>query len=129
MVAFFLANMLMVHHALDAAEQLADDGISVEVIDIRCLVPLDIDALMASACKTRRVLIVEEDNLTGGWGAEISARLSEALFGALAAPIHRVAAPDTPLPCASALEREYVPSAQRVVDAARRLVALPVTAD
>jgi len=120
-----LANMLMVHRALDAAERLEQDGISAEVIDVRCLVPLDTEALVASARKTRRVLIVEEDNLTGGWGAEISAHLSEELFGELAAPIHRVAAPDTPLPCASALEREYVPSVERVVHSARQLVALP----
>ena len=86
-----LANVLMVHRVLDAADRLADDGVSVEVIDGRCLVPFDIDALMASARKTRRVLIVEEDNLTGGWGAEISAHLSEELFGELAAPVRRVA--------------------------------------
>ena len=104
---------------------LAEEGVDVEVVDVRCLVPLDIDTLVCSARKTRRVLIVEEDNLTAGWGAEVSARLSEELFGTMLAPIRRVAAPDTPLPCAAALEREYVPSAERVaqdVQAVRELM-------
>ena len=78
--------------------------------------------LIQSAQKTSRVLIVEEDNLTGGWGAEIAARLGEAAFFHLDAPIRRVAAPDTPLPCAPALERVYVPSVGQVVKEAKRLV-------
>ena len=75
------------------------------MIDMRCLVPLDMETLIASAQKTGRVLIVEEDNLTGGWGAEVAARLSEAAFFYLDAPITRVAAPDTPAPTAPVLER------------------------
>ena len=67
------------------------------------------------------MLIVEEDNLTGGWGAEVAARLTEAAFYDLNAPILRLAAPDTPLPCAHLLEREYVPSVERIVDGARRV--------
>lgn len=117
-----LANMLMVYRALEAAEELAKAGISAEVIDVRCLIPLDMATLIQSAQKTSRVLIVEEDNLTGGWGAEIAARLGEAAFFHLDAPIRRVAAPDTPLPCASALERVYVPSVAQVVKEAKRLV-------
>ena len=117
-----LANMLMVHRALAAAEQLAAEGISAEVIDMRCLVPLDMKTIMRSVAKTNRVLIVEEDNLTGGWGAELAAKLGEAAFYDLDAPITRLAAPDTPVPCASVLEREYVPSVERVVQYARRLV-------
>ncbi len=117
-----LANMLMVYRALEAAQELAKAGISAEVIDLRCLIPLDMAALIQSAQKTSRVLIVEEDNLTGGWGAEIAARLGEAAFFHLDAPIRRVAAPDTPLPCASALERVYVPSVAQVVKEAKRLV-------
>jgi pyruvate/2-oxoglutarate/acetoin dehydrogenase E1 component len=81
------------------------------------------EPLIASARKTGRVLIVEEDNLTGGWGAEVAARLSEAAFFHLDAPITRVAAPDTPAPTAPVLEREYVPSVQRVIAAALKLVA------
>jgi pyruvate dehydrogenase E1 component beta subunit len=118
-----LANMLMLHRAMEAAEELARQGIHTDVIDMRCLVPLDMEPLIASARKTGRVLIVEEDNLTGGWGAEVAARLSEAAFFHLDAPITRVAAPDTPAPTAPVLEREYVPSVQRVIAAALKLVA------
>ena len=118
-----LANMLMLHRATDAAEVLAHRGILAEVIDMRCLVPLDMKPLITSAQKTGRVLIVEEDNLTGGWGAEVSARLTEAAFFHLDAPITRVAAPDTPTPSAPILEREYVPSVERVVEAVMRMMA------
>jgi pyruvate dehydrogenase E1 component beta subunit len=117
-----LANMLMLHRALAAAELLAAEGVAAEVIDVRCLVPLDVTTMQDSVKKTRRVLIVEEDNLSGGWGAEVAARLAETEFRHLDAPIRRVAAPDTPLPCAAALERAYVPSVERIADAARGLV-------
>jgi 2-oxoisovalerate dehydrogenase E1 component len=117
-----LANMLMVHRALVAADELAQKGISAEIIDVRCLVPLDMDTLAESAKKTTRVLIVEEDNLTGGWGAEVAARLGEVAFYHLNAPIARVAAPDTPPPCSPALERVYVPGIERIVQEAQRLV-------
>lgn len=118
-----LANMLMLHRAMEAAEQLTSRGIHPEVFDLRCLAPLDLAPLTASAQKTGRVLIVEEDNLSGGWGAEVAARLSEAAFFHLDAPITRVAAPDTPAPTAHVLEREYVPSVSRIVSAALKLVA------
>jgi acetoin:2,6-dichlorophenolindophenol oxidoreductase subunit beta len=117
-----LANMLMLHYALAAADELSREGISAEVIDVRCLVPLDADTLVNSAKRTGRVLIVEEDNLTGGWGAEVAARLSEAAFYYLDKPIARVAAPDTPIPCSPSLERVYVPSVQRILHAARILI-------
>jgi pyruvate dehydrogenase E1 component beta subunit len=118
-----LANMLMVYRALDAAEELKKTGIDAEVIDIRCLNPLDWDTLIGSAMKTTRVLIVEEDNLTGGWGAEVAARLSEEAFYHLDAPIRRVAPPDTPVPCSPSLEEAYVPSASDIVQAIKELVA------
>jgi pyruvate dehydrogenase E1 component beta subunit len=118
-----LANMLMVHRALAAAAALAAEGIDAEVIDIRCLVPFDWETVLTSVRKTNRVLIVEEDTLTGGWGAEVAARLIERAFFDLDAPIERVAAPDAPLPCAAALERVYVPSVERILAAARRTVA------
>jgi acetoin:2,6-dichlorophenolindophenol oxidoreductase subunit beta len=117
-----LANMLMVHRALEAAAELELEGISAEVIDVRCLAPLDIETILESAKKTTRVLIVEEDNFTGGWGAEVAARLSQAAFYYLDKPITRVAAPDTPLPCAASLERAYVPSTQRVIEEVRHLL-------
>jgi acetoin:2,6-dichlorophenolindophenol oxidoreductase subunit beta len=117
-----LANMLMVHRALSAAADLERDGISAEVIDVRCLAPLDTDTLARSARKTGRVLIVEEDNLTGGWGAEVAAQLTHDVFHSLDNPIERVAAADVPLPCSAALEEFYVPSVGRVVRAARELM-------
>jgi pyruvate dehydrogenase E1 component beta subunit len=117
-----LANMLMVHRALEAASELEREGVSAEVIDIRCLAPLDMNTILESVRKTTRVLIVAEDNLTGGWGAEIAACLAEGAFYYLDRPIARVAAPDTPLPCAPALESVYVPNVQRVIETAHRLL-------
>jgi pyruvate dehydrogenase E1 component beta subunit len=113
-----LANMLMVHRALAAAERLAGLGIDAEVVDVRCLVPLDMATIEASVRKTGRVLIVEEDHLTGGWGAEVAARIVDAAFSFLRAPIRRVAGPDTPIPCAPALERAWVPDTERITAAA-----------
>jgi pyruvate/2-oxoglutarate/acetoin dehydrogenase E1 component len=117
-----VANMLMVHRSLEAAEILAGDGISAEVIDLRCLVPLDMETLVRSGKKTNRVLIVEEDNMSGGWGAEIGARLGEEVFYYLDAPIKRVAAPDTPAPTAAVLESAYVPDVEKIVTAVRLLM-------
>ncbi len=117
-----LANMLMLHKSLAAAEALAQDQISAEVIDMRCLVPLDMDTLKQSVEKTGRVLIVEEDNITGGWGAEVAARLIETAFFELNAPIRRLAAPDTPAPASEILECAYVPQTQQIIDTAKRLV-------
>jgi pyruvate/2-oxoglutarate/acetoin dehydrogenase E1 component len=118
-----LANMLMLHYALAAAAELSREGISAEVIDLRSLVPLDTDVLVRSAKKTSRVLIVEEDNLTCGWGAEVAARLAEIAFYHLEKPIVRIAAPDCPLPCSPGLEKAYVPSVERIIHEARVLMA------
>jgi len=117
-----LANMLMVHRALAAAEALAASGIDSEVIDVRCLVPLDVATVETSIRKTGRLLIVEEDHLTGGWGAEVAARIADAAFWYLRAPIRRVAGPDTPIPCAPALERAWVPDTDRIFAAAVDLI-------
>lgn len=117
-----LANMLMVYRALAAADRLGEQGIQAEVIDMRCLVPLDMETLVASVQKTNRVLIVEEDHLTAGWGAEVAARLGEAVFYHLDAPIKRLAAPDTPVPTAPVLETEYLPSEESIVAAAQLLL-------
>lgn len=117
-----LSNMLMVHRSMEAAEIVAEQGIDVEVIDLRCLVPLDMETLVRSSKKTNRVLIVEEDNITGGWGAEIAARLGDEVFYYLDAPIKRVAAPDTPVPTARALESAYVPDVEKIVTAVHLLM-------
>jgi len=112
-----VANLLMLYRALGAAETLAQRGIEAEVIDPRTLVPLDKQLILESVQKTGRLVIVEEDNLTNGWGAEVAALMADEAFAWLDAPIKRVAAPDVPPPFAPVLEREYVPSEQRVVDA------------
>jgi len=112
-----VANLLMLYRALGAAETLAQRGIEAEVIDPRTLAPLDKQLILESVQKTGRLVIVEEDNLTNGWGAEVAALMADEAFIWLDAPIKRVAAPDVPPPFAPALEREYVPSEQRVVDA------------
>jgi pyruvate dehydrogenase E1 component beta subunit len=110
-----LANMVMVHQALIAAEELEARGISAEVIDMRCLMPLDMETLLDSVRKTNRVLIVEEDNLSGGWGAEVAARLGETSFYHLDAPIRRLAAPDIPAPTGAVLESAYLPNVTQIV--------------
>jgi pyruvate dehydrogenase E1 component beta subunit len=118
-----VANLLMVHRSLAAAAILAETGIEAEVIDVRTLVPFDWDTVAESVRRTRKLVIVEEDNLTGGWGAEVAARLGESCFGYLDAPIRRIAAPDTPVPFAPVMENFYIPSVENIVATARELVS------
>lgn len=117
-----VANLLMVHKSVQAAEILAGDGIEAEVIDVRTLVPLDWPTVFGSVRKTGRLVIVEEDNLTGGWGAEVAARVADHCIGHLDGPIRRIAAPDTPVPFAPVMENFYVPSVEKIVATARDLV-------
>jgi 2-oxoisovalerate dehydrogenase E1 component beta subunit len=108
--------------ALEAAEQLErEDGLSVEVLDLRSLLPLDDDAIVATVRKTNRVLIVHEDTVTGGIAGEITARINELAFEWLDAPVRRVAAHDVPLPYAPALEDFVLPQTSDIVRAARWL--------
>lgn len=113
----------MVLFALEAANELEQLGISVEVIDLRTLNPLDINTILTSVKRTNRVIIVEEDCKTGGTGAEISAQIVEKSFDYLDAPIYRVAGKDTPIPCSPALERAAIPSKEDIIEAAKRLVS------
>lgn len=113
----------MVWKALEAAERLAADGISVEVIDLRSLLPLDDEALVATVRKTNRVLVAHEDTRTGGVAGEIIARISELAFEWLDAPVRRVAAHDVPLPYAPTLEDFVLPQTDDLVRAARWLAA------
>jgi pyruvate/2-oxoglutarate/acetoin dehydrogenase E1 component len=114
---------MMVHRCLEAAEGAAQEGVDSEVIDLRTLLPLDLETLTDSVTRTSRVLVVHEDRLRGGIGAEIAAYIGEHLFSLLDAPICRVGAPDTPVPYAPALEAAYLPSVERIrraiVDLAR----------
>jgi len=116
-----VGKLLTVYRALAAAELLAEDGIQAEVIDPRTLVPLDKELILASVRKTGRLVVVEEDNRTGGWAGDIAAMVAEEAFFYLDAPIKRVSAPDTPAPFAPVMEQFYVPSAERVVSAVKSL--------
>jgi 2-oxoisovalerate dehydrogenase E1 component beta subunit len=114
----------MVWKALEAAEQIEkEDGASVEVLDLRTLLPLDDAAIIASVKKTNRALIVHEDTRTGGIAGEIVARINEQAFPWLDAPVMRVTAHDTPLPYAPTLEDFVLPQTADVVKAARWLLA------
>jgi len=113
----------MVFKALEAAEQVErEDGVSVEVIDLRTLLPLDDAAVVASVKKTNRVLIVHEDTRTGGIAGEIAARINELCFEWLDAPVRRVCAHDVPLPYAPTLEDFVLPQTADIVKAARWMV-------
>jgi pyruvate dehydrogenase E1 component beta subunit len=116
-----VANLLMVHKSLLAAKSLEAAGIEAEVIDVRTLVPFDWQTLFDSVGKTGRLVIVEEDNLTGGWGAEVAARVADSCIGFLQGPIKRVAAPDTPVPFAPVMENYYIPSVERIVETVKQL--------
>ncbi len=116
-----VGKLLTMYRALAAAEELAKEGIEAEVIDPRTLVPLDKALLLESVKKTGRLVIVEEDNLTGGWAGDLAAIVAEEAFWWLDAPIKRVSAPDVPPPFAPVMEQFYVPSAARVVAAVKAL--------
>jgi 2-oxoisovalerate dehydrogenase E1 component beta subunit len=112
-----------VHEALAAADTLAAEGIAIEVIDLRTLVPLDLDTVLASVRKTNRLLVYHEDTRRGGIGAEIAAAVTEAAFTDLDAPPLRLAAPDCHVPFAASLEAAYLPLAPALVAAVRTLLA------
>lgn len=112
----------MVYTALAAADRLAEEGIDVEVVDLRTIAPLDMETVLASCRRTGRVLIAQEACRTAGLGAEIAAQVGEELFGSLLAPVRRLATPDVVLPANTALERALVPDATATVDAVRSLM-------
>ena len=119
-----IAYGLMAHYALEAAELLAVDGVSAEVVDVRTLRPLDGETLLASVRKTGKAVIVYEDNRFGGYGAEIAAILAEEAFESLDGPIVRVTGPDVPgVPYNHVLEDWFMPNPDRIADAVRRLAA------
>lgn len=113
----------MLYVALEAAEILAKEGIELEVIDLRSLVPLDKELILESVRRVNKVMILHEDTRTGGMAGEIAAIIAEEAFDDLDGPILRVTAPDTPVPYAAALEDAFIPRAEDVVRAARRLAA------
>src|ERR1035437_5916001 len=114
---------LMVHRALDAAEELAAEGIEAEVLDLRSIVPLDREAIVESVRRTRRLLVVDEDYRSFGMTGEVIATVVEGAFDYLDAPPARLAPPDVPIPYTRPLEQYVLPSRERIVAAARELVA------
>jgi acetoin:2,6-dichlorophenolindophenol oxidoreductase subunit beta len=117
-----IATMKMVVEALAAAEALAQEGVDVEVVDLRTLRPWDKASVLASAAKTRRVVVAMEAPRMGGPAAEISATVSEELFDRLLAPVQRLGAQDAPIPMAPVLEQTLLPSQKDIVDAVRAVV-------
>ncbi len=111
----------MLHVALEAAAVVEAEGISVEVLDLRTLLPMDEAAILATAKKTGRVMVLHEATRTGGPGGEVSALVSEQAFEWLDAPIVRVAPPDTPVPYSPTLEGYFLPDAEKVAEAIRAL--------
>lgn len=112
----------MVPTALQAADELARDGVDVEVIDLRSIIPYDKHAILDSVAKTGRLVVAHEAPLTSGFGAEIGAMVADEGFHYLKAPVRRVAAPDIPPPCSPALLEHFVPNAEKLKAAVRSIV-------
>ncbi len=117
-----VALAAMVPRAVAAADELAADGISAEVIDLRSLVPLDVTTVVESVTRTSRLVTVEENPRLCGWGAEVVSIVAEECFWHLDGPLTRVTTPHIPLPSAAALEDEFLPSVDRIVAAAQKTV-------
>jgi 2-oxoisovalerate dehydrogenase E1 component beta subunit len=115
---------LMLHYCLEAAQTLAQEGVSVEVVDLRTLRPLDTETILNSARRTGKILVVHEDNLTGGFGGEIAALIAEHAFEYLDAPVMRLGGPDVPaMPFAKPLEDAFMPTPAKIAESMRRLAA------
>jgi 2-oxoisovalerate dehydrogenase E1 component beta subunit len=113
----------MVYTAAEAAEKLAGEDVSVEIVDMRTLIPWDRDAVLESVRKCSKVLVLHEDTRTGGFGAEIAATIAEQAFEDLDAPVRRITAPDCPVPFAPSLEKAFIPQVDDVAAALRELDA------
>jgi 2-oxoisovalerate dehydrogenase E1 component beta subunit len=111
----------MVYTAAEAAQKLEEDGVSVEILDLRTLVPWDKPAVLRSVEKTSKALVLHEDTRTGGFGAEIVATIAEEAFEQLDAPVKRVTAPDTPVPFSPPLEKAFIPQVEDVATGIREL--------
>jgi 2-oxoisovalerate dehydrogenase E1 component subunit beta len=115
---------LMTHYCLEAADQMSAEGVSVEVVDLKTLAPLDRQTILDSVRKTGKAIVVYEDNLTGGFGGEVAAIIAEHAFGDLDGPVVRVAAPDIPaMPFNSPQEEFFMPSPAKIAEAMRKLAA------
>jgi 2-oxoisovalerate dehydrogenase E1 component len=112
----------MVHEANFASKKLGEEGINVEIIDLRTIVPLDFDTIYNSVCKTGKVMVIHEDTLTAGFGAEIAALISENCFESLDGPVRRIAAKDAPIPFASKLESAVLPTRDKIYNELKNLL-------
>jgi 2-oxoisovalerate dehydrogenase E1 component beta subunit len=113
----------MVYTADEAARQLEQEDVSVEVVDLRTLIPWDREAVLDSVRRCSKALVLHEDTRTGGFGAEIAATIAEEAFEHLDAPVRRIAAPDTPVPFSPPLEKAFIPQVEDVVAGLRELAA------
>ncbi|MFQ5676901.1 MAG: alpha-ketoacid dehydrogenase subunit beta, partial [bacterium] len=111
----------MVQFSLEAAKNLNEEGVDVEVLDLRSLLPFDKEMILESVKKTNRAMIVHEATLTGGIGGEISACIAESAFEYLDAPVKRVASIDTPVPYSPPMEKYFMPNTEKIMNALRRL--------
>jgi len=118
-----VATGKMVHKAIEASEKLYGEGIEIEIVDPRTLVPLDKNTILASIEKTGRLLITHEAHITGGIGAEIAAIVATEAIGYLDAPIERVCAPNIPVPYSPPLEQHYLPQVEDIIGAARQMMS------
>jgi 2-oxoisovalerate dehydrogenase E1 component beta subunit len=115
---------LMTHYCLEAATKLESEGTSVEVVDLRTLAPLDRESILESVRRTGKAMVVYEDNLTGGFGAEVAATISEHAFDDLDGPVVRVAGPDIPaMPFNTPQEDFFMPNPEKIAEAMRKLAA------
>ena len=115
---------LMVHHCIEAARSLAEEGVSVEVVDLRTLRPMDSETFLASVRKTGKALVVHEDGRSGGVGGEVAAIIGEEAFESLDGPVTRLAGPDVPaMPFSPAMEAEYILDSEKIAAAVRRLAS------
>ena len=113
---------LMLHYCLEAAEKVGPEGVDVEVVDLRTLKPLDKDTVLESVKKTGKLLIVHEDNVTGGVGAEVAAMVAGEAFDHLDGPVTRLAGPEVPaMPFSPPLEDMFMLNSAKIADAVRRL--------
>lgn len=117
-----VANGLMLHRSLNAAEALEAEGLSVEVVDPRCLVPFDTELVIDSVMRTSRLVIVEESAERGGWGAQLAADVAGQAIGYLDAPVMRLASPNAPVPFSPVLERAVIPDETQIRSAILELM-------
>ena len=119
-----IAYGMMLHHCLKVAEEMAKEGVEVEVVDVRTISPLDRETIIDSVKKTGKAIVVYEDNRSGGWGAEISASIAEAAFAYLDGPIVRVTGPDIPaMPYNHNQEAFFMPNPEKILKAMKELAA------